>query len=469
MSPTPSSYAASPAGRSSFPKCQMFRRDPIRFDPMSSFCSFAILRIVTILSAITLLVAPKTRADGGSATWLFNPDTPNWVTSPGVSNWSTGNKQFPGQIGTLTNPDTAIFLTSNTLSITINSASLNVKSLNFGSSVVTPSNFTIGSTAGNSLLLSSGGEIAILGLPSGVTGVTETVNAPLVLEPATSSTAGTYTFRNSSTSTTNSLTIGGSVSGGSTSSTITLSLGGSNTGANTVSGAISNGSASGGLSITKDSGGTWKLAGNNTYSGTTIINGGTLTVAGTGSNQALGGTSGITVNSGGTLFQTSSNQIKDTAGMTLNGGTYMLNGVSEGTTAAGGAGLGALTLTSSSIIDLTGTNPSLHFAASNGQPWSGTLSIWNWNGTVTTGNGVEQIAFGSNNGGLTAAQLGEISFFSGNGTGFLGTARFAPDVDGEIIPVPESSTWVAGALALLVAGYTHRRSFRRKSGFMPVA
>jgi len=49
--------------------------------------------------------------------------------------------------------------------------------------------------------------------------------------------------------------------------------------------------------------------------------------------------------------------------MTLAGGTYMLNGVSEGAT--GAAGLGALTLTSSSIIDLSATSL-LHFAGSGG-------------------------------------------------------------------------------------------------------
>ena len=155
--------------------------------------------------------------------------------------------------------------------------------------------------------------------------------------------------------------------------------------------------------------------------------------------------------------------------MTLNGGRLSLNGVSEGVRAT--VGIGALTLNSSSIIDLLSTSL-VHFLASNLQTWSGVLSIWNWSGTPVNGGGAEAILFGTNTSGLTAAQLDQISFYSGSGTGFLGTGAWATIGDGEVVPlvpVPEPSTWAAGALALLAIGYTQRRRFGRKTALASIA
>ena len=56
-----------------------------------------------------------------------------------------------------------------------------------------------------------------------------------------------------------------------------LTLGGSNTDANTISGAIVDNSGAGAMvSLVKNDGGTWILNGNNTYTGTTTVNGGLL-------------------------------------------------------------------------------------------------------------------------------------------------------------------------------------------------
>jgi hypothetical protein len=187
--------------------------------------------------------------------------------------------------------------------------------------------------------------------------------------------------------------------------------------------------------------------------------------AGTGTNAGntdlqITGTSTASTITGGTVRLDSSNQIVDTAQVGLSGGGLQLNGVQEGSTAT--AGVGALTLGSTSVIDLSSTSL-LHFAASGGKTWTGTLAIWNWSGTLVTGGGAEQLLFGNNTttASLTQAQLNSISFYSGSGTGFLGTGAWATIGDGEVVPVPEPSTWIGAALALGAIGFTQRRRIHR--------
>jgi autotransporter-associated beta strand protein len=220
----------------------------------------------------------------------------------------------------------------------------------------------------------------------------------------------------------------------------------------TVTSAIT---GSGGL--TKVGTGTMVLSGANSFTGATTVSAGTLTLS-DGSGSALGSTSSIKVNSGGTLLVSANNQINNAATMTLAGGTLRISGAQEGTTAA--TGVGALTLNSSSVIDLAGTSL-LHLAASNGQAWTGTLSIYNWNGTPKTGGGAEQLLFGTNTTALTQTQLNSISFYSDNGTTFLGTGGFAPVGNGEIVPVPEPATYVASLLVFGVLVRHQRKRIRR--------
>ncbi|MEP6809954.1 MAG: autotransporter-associated beta strand repeat-containing protein [Chthoniobacterales bacterium] len=244
----------------------------------------------------------------------------------------------------------------------------------------------------------------------------------------------------------------------------TLTLQGSNGGAGEIAGSIVDSTSA--TSLVKAGTNTWTLSGANTYTGTTTINasGGTLEVANDGSTTAgrISSTGAITVNSGGTLLLSgagSADRINDAAPITLaNGGTLKLSGVSEGSTAS--VGVGALTLTSGGIIDLAGTSL-LHLAASGGQTWTGTLSIYNWSGS-TSGGGTEQLLFGTDDSStsLSQMQLDMISFYSGSGTGFLGTGGFAGVGTGEIVPVPEPSTWVAGLLTVAALGYTQRRRLK---------
>lgn len=224
-----------------------------------------------------------------------------------------------------------------------------------------------------------------------------------------------------------------------------------------------------GINLTKSGGGIATLSGASTYSGTTTISAGTLKIDSAGSTTArLAATTSITINSGGTLLManssgtTSNDRINDSATMTLAGGTFNTAGLSEHGATNNTAGIGALTLTASSILDMGTGSSIMAFADSHLASWTGTLSIYNWSGTPVVGSGTDQLYFGNSSGGLTTSQLGEINIYSDSGATLLGAAMIL--ADGEIVPVPEPGTWAAGTLtALAIIGALHRRYSRRRS------
>ena len=67
--------------------------------------------------------------------------------------------------------------------------------------------------------------------------------------------------------------------------------------------------------------------------------------------------------------------------------------------------------------------------------------------------------FGTDSSGLTAAQLSQIEFYSGVGTGDLGSASIL--ANGEIVPVPEPATCLAGLLIVGTVGFSQCRRMRR--------
>jgi fibronectin-binding autotransporter adhesin len=239
-------------------------------------------------------------------------------------------------------------------------------------------------------------------------------------------------------------TVKNSVVGGT--STLTVNPGsGSSTFAGIITG--TNAGAQGNVALQKNGAGALVLTGANTFSGATTVNAGTLTAA-AASGSALASTSSVTVNSGGTLALGQSNQINDTATMTLVGGIFAKGNFSEGS--ASTAGMGTLTLAASgSQIDFgSGTVGVLTFASFD--PGAYALSITNWTGTANTVGGLstDRLIFASD-------QSANLSSFV-----FAGYAPGAVEFDlgngyFEVTPfsvVPETSTWLAGAFTLGMLG-----------------
>ncbi len=222
------------------------------------------------------------------------------------------------------------------------------------------------------------------------------------------------------------------------------------------------GVVSGSGALTKSGTGTLTLTGANTYTGQTVVDYGTLTAAGTGTGAtgALATTTAITVNGSGTLLLGASNQINDSAPITLNGGTIAKGDFSEGSASA--VGLGALTLSGpGSNLDFgTGAVGILSFASfTPGIPGDlDVLTIANWTGVANTIGSLstDRLIFN----GTQNANLAYFSF-----TGYSGATQFSLGNNlyevTPVTPVPEPTTYAAAALAA-VAVVCHLVSRRRR-------
>lgn len=182
------------------------------------------------------------------------------------------------------------------------------------------------------------------------------------------------------------------------------------------------------------------LTGSASGSGKLIVGEGTLVLSNTSTANSFASGS-IQVESGATLKLAAGDQIGNSTGLILNGGTFLVGAstLSES--------LGTLTLSASSTIDFGAYGASglrqITFANSSAITWTGTLTITNWQGVALTSSDFTEIVFGV--GGLTSTQLGQIRFANQdiNGGTLIG--------GGELVPIPEADIlWGALAVVLVV-------------------
>ena len=344
-----------------------------------------------------MTTAGATWTGGGSdGNWT---NASNWVggTIPGVTNGVGGT--IPGLTNGTVSVDTATFnaSTGGHQPVVID-AGRNIQNLIFDGAA---GPYTIGSTSGNALLLSSGGSIQTTPL----VGVTQVVAAPLVIQGS----AGVYTFASNATA--NALSLLGSVTGSATSGNTTLlTLDGANTSSNTISGTIGDGPAGGNLAVTKTGAGTWVLSGSNTYTGGTTLLAGTLTLAG----NSAAGTGPFTLVSG-TLSTT--NQYVGSPGassFTQLGGTN---------SAPGSLYLGYTAGTSGTYQMTAGT---LAVAGGNWSPAGNEYVGYSGTGTFTQSGGTHTFS-GTYSGNLYIGyNAGSLGTYEMSGTGLL-TAGYWED------------------------------------------
>jgi len=189
--------------------------------------------------------------------------------------------------------------------------------------------------------------------------------------------------------------------------------------------------------------------------GTLEIGKGTLVLSNTGTPNSFS-PSAIKVGSGATLQLAANNQIGDSTGLILNGGTLITGTSSERHSET----LGTLTLSANSTIDLgswNGDSNTLQFADSSSITWApgAILTIANWQGTPYTPSTISTILFGS--AGLTAGQLAQIQFANQGNLpgGFIGN---------ELVPVPEPRVYASAAALLAAIGWRERRRLKQMLG-----
>ncbi len=193
------------------------------------------------------------------------------------------------------------------------------------------------------------------------------------------------------------------------------------------------------------------LTGSADGAGTLIIGEGTLVLSNSGAPNSFSPGS-IQIDAGATLQLATNNQIGDTTGLILNGGTFRVGTASAGFSDV----LGALTLSASSTIDLGAWTTGLRqltFANSSAITWTGTLTITNWQGVSLQSSSVAEILFGT--GGLTSTQLGQIYFANQNinGGALIGAG-------GELAPIPEAPVCAAAMALVGFIGWRERRRIR---------
>ena len=264
------------------------------------------------------------------------------------------------------------------------------------------------------------------------------------------------------------------------SNAVTLTIGNSNNGSGNYQGVIAdnNGASAGTIALIKTGSGTITLSGANSYTGATTVNGGgALFING---NQSAA-TGAVTVNGSGTTLGGSG-----TIGgsVTISSGSGTNNNLSPGATGQGSVAklsTGALTLNMATNfnIDITGAGGIGNAGITYDQLGvTGTVNL----GGVLASNLVLNVS------GLTQSNIGEKFFILLNDGTDLVSGTFAQgatitsgadvftinyadngdsgtlgnDISLTLIAVPEPSTWIGAALALVAIGITQRRRLAKR-------
>jgi autotransporter-associated beta strand protein len=234
----------------------------------------------------------------------------------------------------------------------------------------------------------------------------------------------------------------------------TINLAGSSAAANEISVATGDttyiaSALTGSNGMTKAGAGTLTLNGTNTYTGATIVSGGTLQANAANSLQS---TTSINITSGDSLLVSASNAVNDSAAINLEGGTLALSGNNRSDV------MGALTLTSNSVIDMGEGTGNVWLSFNNlAQILTPTTQLNIWNYTF----GVDHIYFhGSTTEIGNATSLANVNFYSGAGTGFLSNGFLSgPELHSAVVPEPE--VYATAVLLLLGFGVHYYRQKRR--------
>ena len=364
--------------------------------------------LLALLTGSALLV---TAGSARAASATFDP-TPNSDQFSDGNDWSTGTS--PGTSGFTGSTDIATFNATDTTAFgtaadpLLIDANRNIGGITFDTAAA--SAYVIGTTGGNALLLTTGGAI---NMTASVTSI-ETVNAPLTLEPASGTTAASYTISNNATSAAAVLNIGGAITLGTTTAADTLTFGGTNTGANTFSGTLSD-TGSGGLNLNFSGAGSWTYGGTGVSTlakGTIVISNSIFNFGAAGSGNSPTLTTTNSISGGGTgLSVTGLKGVFNMVNGSLNigDGTYGFLFSGSGTNSQGGANGQTFNQTGGSIS----TNGLIGFSDGGGNT---TVNVSGGTLTSTRGDsgGANGVALATR--GFTTATL--------SGTGTITTPTF---------------------------------------------
>ena len=186
--------------------------------------------------------------------------------------------------------------------------------------------------------------------------------------------------------------------------------------------------------------GTWTLTGANSYTGGTVVNGGTLMVNNTSGSGT--GSGAVTVNSGGTL-----------AGSGIISGAVTVN--AGGTNSPGSGGSGTLTVNNSvtlaagsvTRIEINKTASTRDLLDASGTlTYGGTLVVTNLSGTLANGDGFKIFDAGSYAGAFSAMVLPPLASDLRWYTGPL-TANGSISVVSTNFTIPQAITWAGDGIS----------------------